>query len=174
MSRARNMKAGVLYLQGRYKEALAAANEAISLDEATGWEWRNKTLFQMGRDAEALESLCRQRDDWNALWPQVSAAMSDEGIAAALGVMLYATRGMARTSNYPCWRAAWHVQRGDLDFALDELEAGLALDPPPFNLIYLGVDPQLQPLHGNPRFSRILARVGVPNADRSLSTRVFE
>jgi hypothetical protein len=48
--------------------------------------------------------------------------------------------------------------------ALPELEAAFEARPRSFNLIYLAVDPALDPLRGEGRFQQMLARVGLTGA----------
>ena len=59
-------------------------------------------------------------------------------------------------------RATWRMWNSDPQGALEELEA--AVETKPFHLIYVAADPAFEPLRSDPRFQRILDRLGItPN-----------
>ena len=56
-------------------------------------------------------------------------------------------------------RAVWRMWNSDANGALEELEA--AVETKPFHLVYVAADPVFEPLRSDPRFQRILDRLGV-------------
>jgi tetratricopeptide (TPR) repeat protein len=54
-----DIRASILYYDRRYAEALAAADQALLVDnrDRAAWNWRSKSLFQLGRGAEAIHAL---------------------------------------------------------------------------------------------------------------------
>ncbi len=62
----------------------------------------------------------------------------------------------------PVYRAMVHVGLGEHDLALKALEQGIRERD--FRAIYLGIDSTWDPLRENPRFIKMLERVGLPQA----------
>ncbi len=62
----------------------------------------------------------------------------------------------------PVSRAMVHVGLGEHDLALKALEQGIR--DRDFRAIYLGIDSTWDPLRENPRFIKLLERVGLPQA----------
>jgi tetratricopeptide (TPR) repeat protein len=69
----------------------------------------------------------------------------------------------ARTRYMPAYdRAIVHLGLNETDDALAAIEQ--AFDDRSSWLIHLRIDPRLKPLHGRPRFEKLVARVGLPAA----------
>jgi hypothetical protein len=58
--------------------------------------------------------------------------------------------------------AVLYTRLGDSTRAIDHLQR--LVDAHSSNAVFIGVDPCLQPLHGDARFHRVLSRLGVPTA----------
>jgi DNA-binding winged helix-turn-helix (wHTH) protein/Tfp pilus assembly protein PilF len=155
----RVIRATILYLQRRYHEAIAAADEALTLndDERGAWEWRSRALFQLGRREEAVRALAQVAFVHDSV--ELDRAVREGGGDGGL------RRLLARTDAWPgpveqSWRRGpWRALLNQHDEALTELER--ALEYRNFNLIYVAVDPVFDSLREHPRFRRIVSTMGL-------------
>ena len=163
------MRAGILYFLEQYPEAIVAAKDALSVqpDYSGAWDWIYRSYMAMERVEEAL-SAHASRDraysgeslewEWNQS-RRLIESYHNEGLTGAVHSLL------ARTASKPALdikryeRAVWRMWIGDQSGALDELEH--LPDFRPFHSIYLAVDPVFKPLHSEPRFQNVLARIGL-------------
>jgi hypothetical protein len=83
------------------------------------------------------------------------------GLNGVLGDLLDETSGAAKIPGQAHNRATWFMLLGKHEAALSELEAGVASESPPFNLIYLRVDPLFDAIRQQPRFQRILNKIAI-------------
>jgi tetratricopeptide (TPR) repeat protein len=58
--------------------------------------------------------------------------------------------------------AMLYCHLGDPELAIDHLE--LLLEAHSSNTVFIGVEPSFRTLHGNPRYQRVLSRLGLPTA----------
>ncbi|HEX8276353.1 MAG TPA: tetratricopeptide repeat protein [Longimicrobiaceae bacterium] len=121
-------------------------------------------LAQAGAVEDALAELERARDaagDAPALLALLGHAQARAGRRAEARGTLARLRALAAERWVPPeYFAAVHLGLGDADAALDQLER--ACDARSGSVVYLGVDPLLDPVRADPRFRRLCARVGLP------------
>lgn len=130
------------------------------------------TYAQQGRHEEALTRLRRSaelsgdRDVVAALGYVAGLAGAESDARAALADL----ERREREGFVPAYdRALVHVGLGEAEAALDWLSR--AFEERSYWLIYLKVDPALDPLRGHPRFAELLRRVANPD-DARLSAEV--
>ncbi len=154
-----HIRAMVLFFTRRYPESVQAAGRALSFnaENAGALDARAMALLGAGREKEAL-------DDWLAIaWKEgaveMEAIYKSQGIRGAFGRLLDETSmGRARLTN-SYRRARWRMHLGDIPGALEELEA--ALEFRHFNLMYIRADPAFETLRAEPRFQRIVEKMGL-------------
>ncbi|MEW5928077.1 MAG: BTAD domain-containing putative transcriptional regulator [Gemmatimonadota bacterium] len=123
------------------------------------------TLAQAGAAGEAAAELERAAEAPGGPRPVVLALLGHaQGRAgrraAAEAALARLRRAAAERWVPPEYFAVVHLGLGDADAALDQLER--ACDARSGSVVYLGVDPLLDPVRGDPRFRRLCARVGLP------------
>ena len=143
---------------GRYEETIAAYQEAIELDEkdAYPWNWLGVVYTLQGRLKEALEAFRRAVE----LAPDEGTYRSSlVGILCRLGREEEARREMEiarplmeNESEYS--RACFAAICGDTEEALRLLQ--IALEKGQTSLAWARRDPDLEPLHDNPRFRELV------------------
>jgi len=153
-------RAVALYLAGEYEEAVRACDKAIALEYSTtgAWEFRSKSLFMLGRHKEATGDVFRQWEPWQRHSAETMLRLDRDGWRSALAWFVEASSSSYRIGNNPYHRAWWFALLGENGKALAELEAGLELRP--YNMVYTAVDPVFAGLQSEPRFQRILQRLG--------------
>ena len=123
---------------------------------------RRTTLHLMGRHEEALEM-------WkvtNARDPEALEALDrgyeEGGYSGALRSMAEMLVARSDTTFVTPWQIATaYTRAGDSELALDYLE--LAYEAHDSNMPYLSVDPIFDALRDEPRFRRLIQRLGLPN-----------
>ncbi len=157
-------RAYILTMMRRYDEALARFREILAFDPLfyKAHTSMGRTYSLMGRYDEALASLERGRALAGDV-PSILAALAqnhalagNEGRARELLAeleQLSATRYVATT----CFAVA-HLGLGENSRALDWLEKGCDCRESPLSA--LKVHPLYDPLRGEPRFQRLLERIG--------------
>ena len=169
--------AWVYYVAGDYRAAEERCRQYADLDRRYGFSAAHRLLgavyLQMGRVQDGIavlrQALAENGDEpvlvaWlaNAL----GAADDRSSAEAALGTI--APRTGRRIAGYHLALAA--VGAGALDLAFDAL--GRAVEDREPTLMHLGVEPRWAPLHGDPRFARLLATVGLTaRAPREVPSR---
>ncbi|GBD31868.1 Serine/threonine-protein kinase PknB [bacterium HR33] len=153
----------VYFYARRYEDAIAQCDLALEMspDWDLGHLWRGQALEQLGRSHDAIASLRRAFE-----------LSGRSGISAAALARAYATFGeperarellhalLAAEGYRPSYEIAKiYVALGEHDRAMDWLER--AHEEHAHSMVFLRVDPQLEPLHGNARFERLAEKVGV-------------
>ena len=166
------IRASILYSARRYDEAVATADRLLALNDSMrgGWEWKSKSLFQLGRGSEAVKALAQEAFRQHSA--TLDAAVRESGSEGGLRALLSVTDiGPVRAEQ--SWRRiAWRAILGDESGALDELEQAYALRN--VNLMYAAVDPVYERIRNHARFERVLDGMGLkpqrmdvlPNTDR--------
>jgi serine/threonine protein kinase/Flp pilus assembly protein TadD len=103
-------------------------------------------LWQIPFDADALRNALRSGGATAMFREQLDQMNRVPGLPASLGFAF----------------AILHLKIGEVDRALDHLER--MVDEHVGGVVFLGTDPCLSHLRGNPRYDTILARAGVPAA----------
>lgn len=151
----------VMLLLRRYPDAIQAVRRANAI--APGNPARHGTAgdcwLLMGKLDEARAEYARMpEDDYLRITGEaIVAARSGDRVAAERGIArLRALYGPDTTYQY----AMIHAQLGDRDRAFAELDKALAVRDP--GLVGLKTDAFLDPLRGDPRFGRLIQKLGFP------------
>jgi TolB-like protein/DNA-binding SARP family transcriptional activator/Tfp pilus assembly protein PilF len=154
----------VLYYAGEFERAAEQCRLTLELDPdyAVALLWRGWALQELGRVREAVVSLERAvaLTNRSALFvASLARAQALAGDTAAARELLRELDARASRGYVPTYEVAKiHLALGARDRALDLLER--AYDERSHSMVFMGVDPQLPPLHGAPRFERLVTRVG--------------
>jgi TolB-like protein len=148
------------YMAGRYPEAIAQVRKALELDPNSyfahynlGWILE-ATGDLSGAIAEYEKSVALDSDPF-ALALLGHAQGLNGNRDAALSILKKVT---ASPRYVPCYSVALiYLGLGDKNQAMDWLEKSFAQGQPDLNTIRF--DPQLKPLHGDPRFERLAERI---------------
>jgi DNA-binding winged helix-turn-helix (wHTH) protein/Tfp pilus assembly protein PilF len=158
-----SIRSSILYVARRYPEAIASADRALALDDkdSASWQWRSRSLFQLGRGQEAIRALAQVtfREHAATLERAVAEGGADEGAERGLRELLAITGDWQARFAQSWRRAPWQALLGDADGALEELER--AYQRRNYNLIYLAVDPVYDRIRSQPRFQAILRGMGL-------------
>jgi DNA-binding winged helix-turn-helix (wHTH) protein len=160
---ARGALLQILLTARRYRQAIAAANEALALSPFSSEAWYAKgwAYALSGEAASAAEALLKGLELWGLDHAQTDPlrALYDAGGMPALcagGADLFETQKVMftpRLTDIAFLRAA----AGQPDQAFAALETAAAQDDP--YLIFLPYLPYCDPLHTDPRWPRLLERV---------------
>jgi serine/threonine-protein kinase len=151
--------AWILYCNRQYAAALESLDEFKQRDPRPRIEWnRFYCYLKMSRLAEAI-----------ALMEDARKAQGANRAITAVLAHAYALDGRSREAREllkslpPDWG---YYQRAVVDLALGDRDAALAhldqaVEERSVFIEWLKVDPDLEPLRGDPRFAKIVARVGL-------------
>lgn len=160
----------VLYFTGEYERAAEQCRLTLELDPdyAVALLWRGWALQEIGRTPEAVALLDRAvgLTHRSALFvASLARAQAVAGDSAAARALLRELEDRASRGYVPTYEVAKiHLALGARDRALDLLER--AYDERSHSMVFLGIDPQLRPLHGEPRFDALVTRVGAARTTR--------
>jgi serine/threonine-protein kinase len=155
-----------MYHARRHEEAVALLSGAIELDPDffLAHLWLARTLSQMQRFDEATAEAERARtlsDDAPIATAALGQAYALSGArerAAAVLEQMYGQAGERHVSPY--YVAGVHAALEDRAAALEWLER--AFEERSHSLVFLKVDPVMEPLRGEPEFAALVERVGLP------------
>jgi len=150
------------YFARDYEAAIARFDKALELDDKfiPAHGWRGMALGQQQRYAEAVETFRRALEIERV--PILLAMLGHTRAIAGQRAEAEQILGMLREQGEkryvsPYDRALIHAALGERDAALADLQ--LAVEDRSAWLVFLGVDPRLDPLRGDPRFAEIAARL---------------
>jgi TolB-like protein/DNA-binding winged helix-turn-helix (wHTH) protein len=157
--------ADTLMLLGRNDEAIARYRRTLELahDFAGAHQGLGLALLRSGKNDEAvreLEAAVRTSDDLRSTAALGYAYGRVGRTAEARGILEQLARRMPDRYLSPIYPAFVHAGLGDRDAAFDRLDAAF-LDRSPL-LIGAKVDPLLDPLRDDPRFTDLLKRMNLP------------
>ncbi len=145
--------------KGAFDEAAAALDAALQLSAQGGLShaWRAMAELGLGRPDEALAFAEKETSDiFRDVSVAVLQAQRGEGEASDAALeSLVASHG----ADSPYQVAEVHGGRGEPDEAFEWLERAFACRDP--GLSYVKIDPFLKPLHGDPRWRALLARMNL-------------
>ena len=154
----------VLYYAGDYERAAEQCRLTLELDPeyAVALLWRGWSLVELERAKEALLLLDHAVDltSRSALFvASLGHARAAAGDTLGARQILRELETRAAREYIPSYEVAKiHVALGAHGRAMDLLER--AYDERSHSMVFLGIDPQLRPLHGEARFERLVTRVG--------------
>ena len=161
----RAVSARQLYLAGRYQESEEAARQALAMDSSFLPARTNLavTLSAMGRHAEAAKELDEVMTRGH--FPQsmihralVAAKAGDAPLARRL--MREANEQARNGATFHYDAAAVYAHLGEPDAAFAELDRGIKARYS--GMVWLNVDPRMEPIRSDPRFAAYVKRVGFP------------
>jgi TolB-like protein/Flp pilus assembly protein TadD len=150
-----------LFCGKRYDEALAQLKKTLELDPAFPTTHLSLSgLYQLtGKYAESVESFAKYQDLSGR--PQ-TAKLARESFAARgwQGYLKEMTGTQRPMGVSPFITATFLVQLGEKDKAFAELDK--ALDNREYLLLYIRIDPRLDPLRDDPRLNELIRRMRFP------------
>jgi tetratricopeptide (TPR) repeat protein len=163
-------RGNVLLYSGRPEEAVPVYRQALAIDPAYGIARHQlgHAYVAMGRYAAAVAEFERANQDIGST--PFSMASLAYGLARAgrrdeAQDMLREFERRRKAGFYPAFTLAFaHVGLGNHEQAMDWLE--VAADERLFGYYFPSVDHAWDPLRGQPRFTRLLERLGVPDDRR--------
>lgn len=153
-----------LYYARRYDEALAQCRRSLELDAR--FPPSHFVLWHvyeaLGRHQEGVESMLAAgtlaRGD-NPEWSEaMRAALARSGWEGSLRERIRWWRRLGAVKQAYS-EAEAYAQLGDTDRALESLQR--AVDQRIYNVVFLGVEPAFDQVRGDPRFGKILRRIGL-------------
>jgi len=152
-------KSQVLLVLRQYAQSVEAGRKATELAPKASRLWTGSSLLLMGRPGDALAEFKAMSAD-DPFTPTGQAL-----VAARTGDRAGAERIIARMrqqggANASYQYAQVYAQLGDKDLALAELDNAFAANDP--GLIYLKLDPFLDPIRGDPRFVALVRKLNFP------------
>lgn len=155
----RGIRASILYFRGNYETAVQVADVGISLDRQSlvCWDWKSRALHMLQMPEASVLAIVEGR--YPERLSEVERLVQEEGYQAGLRWLLAQTDGESGRQKFMWRRAAWFMQLGERDAAIRELEYGVDLRN--VNLAWIGVDPLYHPLHADPRFRKLLSKMGL-------------
>ncbi|HEY7408706.1 MAG TPA: BTAD domain-containing putative transcriptional regulator [Gemmatimonadaceae bacterium] len=154
----------VLYYAGEFERAAEQCRLTLELDPqyAVALLWRGWALQELGRLPEALAALdgAVELTHRSALFvASLARAHAIAGDTAAARGLLRELETRGARDYVPTYEVAKiHLALGDRDRALQLLEH--AYEERSHSMVFIGIDPQLRPLYGEPRFEGLVRRVG--------------
>jgi tetratricopeptide (TPR) repeat protein len=163
------MRAGILYLSGRYEDAIAAAQQSLGLQPgySSAYDWIYRSDIRLNRVEETLASRAKLEAAFMGYSPDTRFEIERRWLDAyqVNGIHGLVKTFLSETSAGPALdqrrydRATWKMWIGDKEGALDELEH--LFDFRPFHSVYIAVDPTFATLHGEKRFREVVSRIGI-------------
>jgi TolB-like protein/Tfp pilus assembly protein PilF len=152
----------VLFYGRRYKEALAAYQDAFDLDAGNSNNVARSFVYYLLGDFESARVLCERKherdlSDYQLCLAIVYDKLGRHADAEKMLAKIKATLGDDGAYGY----AAIYTQWGNIPKGLEWLDAALRVRDPSLQL--LKVDPLLDPLRSEPRFQAIERALNFPN-----------
>jgi len=152
-------KAQVLHALRQYPQSVEAGRKASELAPKASRVWAGNSLVMMDRPREALAQFAAMApDDPFRLTGEalVAARTGDPAGAERMIDQMYKKLGL--TIGFQA--AQVHAQLGKTDEAFADLQN--ALDVRDGGLLYLKMDPLLDPIRGDPRYAALVSKLNFP------------
>jgi len=160
----------VFYYARRYEEAMEYHRRMVALgapDGSLGGIADRARILEQGggaREAVAEYRAALGRDDDPRIRAGLACALALAGEADAARAELAALAALPAERHVPPYALAGPLALlGEHDAAFARLEEGLATRDR--GMVWIGVNPRLDPLRGDPRFASVLERMGHPGAN---------
>jgi len=159
--RSHSILGQALYFDRRYKEAVSAFSQVITLDPDDAFDLGFRGLAQYGLgDLSSARSSCESKPDhWSTRWC-LAVTYDKLGLRAdaeAVLVKMKATYGDLAAYQY----AGIYAQWGDIPKSLESLDDAMRRRDP--GLVYLKTDPLLDPVRKESRYQAIERALNFPN-----------
>jgi tetratricopeptide (TPR) repeat protein len=154
--------ANVLYHAHRYDESVRHLQHTLAMDESfdLAFAFLGHNYLRLGDADRAIAVFERRHTELPANYGNLVEAYALAGRKADAYAALAKMQERARTAYVPAYDfAAAYLALGEQDTALDWLER--AFEERAQYLPHLPADPAFDPLHGNPRFERLVERLGL-------------
>jgi serine/threonine protein kinase len=155
-----------LLMARRFDEVIAGAQKRLEVDPndwyarmylSIGYAFREMCAEAIVESEKVLSGMPGVESDANVLY-QIAFNFAHCGNRKKAEELHEAFNKTGIANSDPTVLAWNHAQLGEKDLALDALEKGLEIRSP--YLVYLKVDPMLDPLRDEPRFKELLKKVG--------------
>jgi TolB-like protein/DNA-binding winged helix-turn-helix (wHTH) protein/Tfp pilus assembly protein PilF len=156
-----------LYLAREYDRAIAQLRDTLEMDPASEWAHLNlgQAYEQKGQFGPAIEELQKSLELSHSSPLTVSALAHAEALSgnhAAANKLLAQLEALSKKQYVsPYYVAIVYLGLGKNDMAMDWLEK--AFTDRSNGLVFLKVEPELDPLRSNPRFIALQNRLNFPN-----------
>lgn len=152
------------FFRREHQPAGEAVGHALALDPqfALGHMLSARILAEEGRLADAQRALdqvasAERTSEVSTIEAYIAARRGDRQTAIALARRLEAAT--SRDHGVPYWLARVYAALGEPDQAFAQLQR--AMEQRSAQMVFLGVDPEFEPLRVDPRFRELLGRIGV-------------
>ena len=146
----------ILYYAGRYDEAEREARKALEMDEH--FPQAHNVIGTVLLAKNDLPAAMREFEAAGPLPTALALARARAGRAAEARSL---AAELPNPERFDVWRAEFLLALGEREEALDELDR--AYREHAGDLIMVGVDPRFSGLRGDPRFTALLRRLGLPS-----------
>jgi eukaryotic-like serine/threonine-protein kinase len=161
-------QAWCLYQARRFEESIERSRDLIRSDPhyAPAYFGLSWALRRIGASEEAIDAARKAVEtggDTPLFLATLGCAYAEAGHEAqARNVLVWLNELAAERFVSPYHRAFIHLRLGERDASLELLEQSIAVGDPWF--VWLGTEPQLDPLRADPRFQELLRGAGIPLA----------
>jgi len=158
------MECFAYYYERRYREAIAFAAKAAKLDPRFSSPLCTADAYAALGDYKSVADVMRTSAGAGILIAQHAAAISkaydERGPHAMLQKWTEVLAGCDPSIRNPVHIAISHARMGDREGAFKWLEK--AYDQRISIITNINIEPELEPLHGDPRWDDLLKRIGLP------------
>lgn len=156
-------------LQGHYQQALQSLEPVLKIDPSDPTPWYDMGIIceEMGYPQKAHQyfqrfqheredQLLKHPNDADAIWDlaEVLSRLGDKPRA-----LFWTRKGLALAPNRHLEYAQVLSINQHKSEAIEELQVALQMEHPPWYPIFIKIHPDLQALHGEPKFEQLLASV---------------
>ena len=150
-----------LHMMRRFDEVIVEAQEVLDLyPRPAVWRIRGFACWELGRYEEAITNFRAAMSHRPELLNALETGYAQDGPGGAVRAIAKVSASAARESGTAAmFVALWFARAGDAEETMQWLEQAYELRSP--DLVYVGVRPELEFLHSDPRYQDLLARMGL-------------